>query len=177
MAFWDRGRARHLLTNVPVHRHFRILLTAFALTTAATPVGAQKAPGHDHGLLLLPNAQYGTPLKTSVGLGLFFETSDDGQLLSGAIVEGAAGQGGIRGAFGLQRFLEYIGLDVRAVVHRTWSSPRGASADSTYLGGEMGLTIAYVRLSLGFARRVAGPSGEKATIKTWTAGMQIPIWR
>jgi len=170
-----------------VRQQLRIVLIALALAAGATPAFAQKAPGHDHGLLFLPNAQFGTPLALSGGLGVFFELADDGELLSGLIAEGGAGQGGYRASFGYQSFLEYLGLDFRGVFHRTWSSPRGASADSAYVGGEVGLTILYVRLSLGVAHRIFGvhPPGEpnsdafreKATIKTWTAGVVVPLWR
>lgn len=160
-----------------VPRQLRVLLVAFATTLVASPAFAQIAPGHDHGLLFLPHGEFGTPLQVSGGLGVFFELADDGELLSGLIAEGGAGQGGARGSFGYQSFLEYLGLDFRGVVHRTWSSPRGASADSTYAGAEVGLTIVYVRLSLGFAHRVAGASGEKSNIKTWTAGVVVPLWR
>jgi len=164
-----------------------MLLIALVAAVVATPAFAQKAPGHDHGLLFLPNAQFGTPLALSAGLGVFFELADDGELLQGLVAEGGVGQGGWRGAFGYQSFLEYLSLDFRGVLHGTWQSPRGASSDSTYVGGEVGLTILYVRLSLGVAHRIIGapPPGfpnsdafhESATIKTWTAGVVIPIWR
>ena len=159
---------------------WRILRTLFAaavLSIAACPAFAQTAPRQDHGLLFLPHGEFGTPLALSGGLGVFFETSDDGELLRGFIADGGVGQGGISASFGYQSFIEYMGLDLRAVTHRTLWSPRGASEDSTYLGGEIGLTIAFVRLSIGGAHRISGATGEKATIKTWSAGVVVPLWR
>lgn len=132
---------------------------------------------HQHGPLFLPAVQYGAPLRISGGLAVYFETKVDGDFTSGPIVEGSAGQGGVRASFGFASFLEYLGLDARGVVYRTVAHPRGASADSTYLGGEAGLTIAYVRASLGVAQRVAGPGGEHGTILTWTVAVHVPLSR
>lgn len=151
------------------------LTAAVAMLTLATSAYAQ-APAHkDHGPLFLPGVQYGTPLKLSAGLGVYFETGYDDDFTHGLIVEGSAGQGGVRASFGLAGFLEYVGLDARAVVHRTFHEPRGASADSTYLGGEAGLTIAYVRASIGVGQRIAGGSGEHGTILTWSVGVHVPL--
>ena len=140
-------------------------------------VAAAQTPAHDHGPLFLPGVHYGAPLEIAGGLAVYFETKVDGDFTSGLIVEGSGGQGGVRASFGVASFLEYMGLDARAVVHRTAAHPRGASADSTYLGGEAGLTIAYVRASLGVAQRIAGPDGEHGTILTWTVGVHVPLGR
>jgi hypothetical protein len=147
------------------------VIATLALATSAYA----QTPPHDHGPLFLPGVQYGTPLKIAAGLAVYFETSADGDFTKGFIVEAGAGQGGVRASFGLASFLEYMGLDARGVVHRTFAHPRGASSESTYLGGEAGLTIAYVRLSLGVAQRIAGPSGEDRTILTWTVGVHVPL--
>jgi hypothetical protein len=40
---------------------------------------------------------------------------------------------------------------------------------------EAGLSIAYVRVSAGVARRLSGPSAPDATIATWTTGVQFPF--
>ena len=151
-----------------------VALLALALPLAAA---AQPSPAHDHGPLFLPGVHYGAPLEIAGGLAVYFETRVDGDFTSGLIVEGSAGQGGARLSFGVASFLEYLGLDARGVVHRTVAHPRGASADSTYLGGEAGLTIAYVRASVGVAQRITGPAGEHGTILTWTVGVHVPLGR
>lgn len=147
------------------------VLGAAIITTLLLPGAAQA-----EGILFLPSVQFGTPLKTSAGLGIFIATKvEGGDRTAGLIVEGSAGQGGVRGSFGRASYIEYMGLDLRGVFQRTGSSPRGASARASYVGAEAGLTIAYVRLSIGVGQRVAGPDGEHRTILTWTAGIQIPI--
>ena len=93
---------------------------------------------------------------------------------------GSAGAGGFRVAAGgaalaLEGPFLTTGFDALFTVSRTGHTPRGAAADSTYLGGEAGLIIMSVRLSAGVAHRVAGASGSKATIFTWNVGVQIPL--
>lgn len=62
------------------------------------------------------------------------------------------------------------------MVIRTWNNPRGASANSTYLGGEVGWGL-LLRFSVGFATRIAGPATDDDTIITWGVGLEIPVWR
>jgi hypothetical protein len=150
-----------------------------AVCAFAAPVHAQETQPASKPLqvMLLPSVQYGAPLKWSGGLAVFLPTAVEGGFRTrGYIVEGSVGQGGARGSFGFVSYLESFGLDGRAVVHRTRSSPRGASSNATYIGVEGGASFAYVRASVGIARRVSGASGSDATIPTWTAGVQIPIW-
>lgn len=126
-------------------------------------------------VLLLPAVQYGAPLRLSGGLSVFVPLGETGTMFrQGLIVEGSAGRAGGRASIGLARFIEAFGLDGRAVVTRTWSSPLDAATDSTYGGIEAGLSIAYVRVSAGVARRIAGASGPDATIFTWGAAFQLP---
>ena len=126
-------------------------------------------------VLFLPGIQYGAPLRTSGGLAVFVPVGERGtSRRQGVIVEGSGGQGGVRVSAGLARFVEAFGLDGRLVVNRTWSSPLGASPDSTYGGLEAGLSIAYVRLSVGVSHRVSGASGPDGTILTWGAAFQLP---
>jgi hypothetical protein len=49
-----------------------------------------------------------------------------------------------------------------------------ADAHASYAGVETGMTIAYVRLSIGASHRLTG-SGAKPNIFTWSAALQIPI--
>lgn len=152
-----------------------------SLLALALSLAGPQVPGHDPphlGPMFLPAVSYGTPLRLSAGLSVFLPAVDlPGGRRDGFIVEAAAGQGGARLAFGHARFLEYVGVDARLVAARTWDSPRGASAKSTYGGVEAGLTLAYVRVSAGVARRLAGPDGPDKTIFTWSAGFQYPIPR
>lgn len=159
---------------------FRCKISVIALATCVFTGVAhaqQKAQGDpSDGLLFLPGAQYGTPMQTSAGLAMFVPTSDPSRARRGGfLVEGSAGQGGARVSAGPAAFLEYAGLDTRAVLSRMWTSPRGATPHSTYAGLEAGITIAYVRLSAGVAHRIAGAPGPHATIFTWGAGLQFPF--
>ena len=149
----------------------------FAAATAILPgFGAQPAP--DLSVMFLPAVQFEAPGRITAGLSVFIPThAEGGERRDGWIVEARAGQSGGRLAFGRQGYLEYFGLDARAFVSRTWKRPLNASTDSTYVGAEGGMTIAYVRVALGIAQRVAGPSGDHRTVLTWSAGVHIPLFR
>jgi hypothetical protein len=149
------------------------LLLALALPFAqAKPAPAPGAPYY----LVLPSISYGAPLRTSASVALFRSNPNprQEQLIDGWIAEGGAGRGGVRFSAGYASFLEYLGLDLRGAVTRTFGSPRSATPRSTYAGVEGGITIAYARFTVGIARRLGG-SGDKAAIFSWTAGVQIPI--
>ena len=144
------------------------LIGAAALFACARVAGAQA--------LFIPAVQYGDPLRISGGLAVFVPVGETGTFFrQGVVVEGGAGQGGARISGGVARFLEDFGLDARAVLSRTWSSPRHASPDSTYGGLEAGLSFAYVRVSAGVAHRISGPpEPDDATILTWGVALQLP---
>jgi len=150
------------------------LVALFALAGAA--YAQQPAQPHaSSDVLFLPAVQYGGPLRISGGLAVFVPIGDRGtSRRQGVVIEGSGGQGGARLSAGLARFIEAFGLDARAVLNRTWSSPLGASPDSTYGGLEAGLSIAYVRVSVGVAHRISGASGPDATILTWGVALQLP---
>lgn len=154
-----------------------IALAMCALTGTAHAQQKAQADSSDD-WLFLAGAQYGTPMRLSAGLAVFVPTGDPRRALrEGFIVEGSAGQGGARVSAGLARFLEYVGLDARAVLSRTSTSPRGGTPNSTYGGLEAGITIAYVRVSAGVAHRIPGAPGPNATIFAWGAGVQCPfVW-
>jgi hypothetical protein len=63
-------------------------------------------------------------------------------------------------------------------VTRTFSSPRGGTGRSTYVGLEVGY-VSLGRVSIGVARQVDGPSDRRDTILTWGVGVQVPygFWR
>lgn len=98
----------------------------------------------------------------------------------GLEVEASAGVGGARLALGRASFFGGEGdpilivVDILVGLTRTWNSPDRASSDSTYVGLEYGMMGLAVRVSAGVAHRVAGPEGPKATIFTWSVGMQAP---
>ncbi|TAK13402.1 MAG: hypothetical protein EPO35_10375 [Acidobacteria bacterium] len=127
--------------------------------------------------LILAGVQYGAPMRTSASVALFMSRSLNKTYprIEGWLVEAGAGQGGGRISVGHAGFLEYLGLDLRGVLSRTWNSPRAATPKATYGGLEAGMTILYVRVSAGVARRLAGPAGDHATIFTWSGAIQIPI--
>ena len=126
-----------------------IAAAAFVVAAAATahaqdPAPAPKPPAP----LFIPGIQYGAPLKISGGLAVYLPAREEGGFRSeGWIVEGSAGQAGARGSFGVARFLEYLGLDARAVLHRTW----------------------------GVAHRLSGSTAGEATMFSWSVGVQYPF--
>jgi hypothetical protein len=166
-----------------------VLLTAFvALRLAlATPAFGQSAPVRfDHPVALV-GAQYGAPTRWFGSAGVLIApprpfqpgTAPDSSR-AGLVVTGGAGAGGYRfasGVTGLALEGPYLttGFDGLFTVTRTNHSPRGAAADSTYLGGEIGVVLMSVRLSAGAAHRTSGTNSGKATIFTWSVGVQIPL--
>ena len=152
------------------------MLHASVVAALLTMPAAQPAP--DLSPMFLPSVQFEAPGRLTAGLSVFLPTRDEpGSGRDGWIVEARAGQSGGRLAFGRAGYLEYLGLDARAFVGRTWRDPLNASPDSTYVGAEGGLSIAYVRVAVGVAQRVAGPSGSKGTVLTWSAGLQLPLFK
>ena len=139
---------------------------------------APALPQPDKAIMFLPAVQFEAPSRITAGLSVFFPTKvEPGPRSEGYIVEARAGQRGGRVSFGRVGYLEYLGLDTRVFVGRTWGDPLNASTDSTYAGVEGGMTIAYVRVAVGVARRVSGPSGPHGTVFTWSAGVHLPIFR
>ena len=165
----------------------RVLGLAAALLGVAAPALAQRASARlDHPVLLV-GGQYGAPTRLTGTAGLLiarprpFEsgTAPDSSR-AGLVLTVGAGTGGFRVAAGatalaLEGPMLTTGLDALVTLSRTADSPRGATGESTYIGGEVGLVLMSVRLSAGVARRTAGASGPKATIFTWSVGVQIPL--
>ena len=74
--------------------------------------------------------------------------------------------------------LTYFGHDIMATWFRTkpWSTVSGGRTQATYVGGEVGFTLPYIpltRMSLGAARRVAGPQEVDRTIFAWGIGVSL----
>ena len=161
-----------------------VILLAAMLVSVAAPAVAQPGSGHP---VLLIGGQYGAPAGLSGTAGVLIAppkaltpgTSPDSSR-AGLVLKGGAGTGGFGVAAGatalaLEGPFLTTGFDALFTISRTGHSPRGAAADSTYAGVEAGLVIMSVRLSAGVAHRVAGLPGPKATIFTWSAGVQIPL--
>jgi hypothetical protein len=151
----------------------RILARAAATILAITCLcPATLQAGDFHALLV--DANYVKPVRWNVGGSLFF-SRDDAEPSEGGtviVVGGSVGRSGMQ-VWGGAAQPPYG--DFRAVVTRTWDSPRGASANSTYVGGEIGFGL-YGRFSVGYAKRVSGPSTGDDHIVTWGVGLQIPVW-
>ena len=140
------------------------------------PAPAQ--PQRDLSIMFLPAVQFEAPARLTAGVSVFFPTkAEPGPRREGWMAEARAGQSGGRVAFGRAGYLEYFGLDTRVFVGRTWGEPLNASPDSTYAGVEGGVTVAYVRVALGVAQRLSGPSGKHGTVITWSAGLHVPLFR
>ena len=136
--------------------------------------------------LVLVGAGYAAPTRWTGGVGLLIplrkprENGDLGDLQDhrGLQVEASAGVDGARISIGPA----FVGKppagpvlfagDVLAGFTRTWNSSHRATAESSYVGLEGGVTLLMVRLSAGIAHRVGGPEGPNATILTWSLGMQ-----
>ncbi len=130
---------------------------------------------------------YGSPERAAAHLGVSFGDAVPGAgtegfaMGSGTIVEAAVGFGA--GTFGIGRSLVILTeeksvrvlADFKAVVTRTWDEPRSASANSTYLGVEGGLSVAFVRFTMGVAKRLEDRSAGDDWLYRWGLGIQIRI--
>lgn len=153
-----------------------VVMTCASVT--ATHAGDAAPATRSSGSIYSAVVQYGVPSRTSAGVMVFIPTAVQGGFRSsGFIADGLVGESGGRLSIGRVTAVEYLGLDLRAVLTRTWASPRGASADATYAGAEVGASIAYVRVSAGVIRRVAGTPGPRATAGAWSIGLQLPLKR
>lgn len=126
---------------------------------------------------LLFDANYAKPVRWNVGASLFLSNDDveNSEGGSGIIVGGSVGAGGVQ-VWGGKALLGDVGtIDFRAVVARTWAHPRGASANSTYVGGEVGWGLG-ARFSVGYAKHIGGPSTDDGHMITWGVGLEIPVW-
>jgi hypothetical protein len=155
------------------------ILAAIVILAVATNAHAQRPePNRDTAPLYFVSGQYGQPLRLAGSFAVLLPLGrEQYPIRQGVLLDGGAGQGGARAAAGVGRFLEYAGLDGRVVLSRTWGSPLSASNHSTYGGVEGGLTVWYVRVSAGAARRISGPPAGSATMLTWAAAFQYPFAR
>jgi len=162
-----------------------VLIAALMVLVAARTSSAQTISSDDAAKLgagqfraLFVDANYTKPVRFNFGGSLFFSHEDVGNSDggSGTIVGGSVGRGGMQ-IWGGKALLTDVGsADFRGVITRTWDNPRSASPNSTYVGGEVGWGLG-LRLSVGYAKRISGPSNGDGHIVTWGLGMEIPIWR
>jgi len=123
---------------------------------------------------LMLDLNYSTPLEWTVGAAFYRSNQfwDEGG-------RGLVG-GGRLGKHGMQAWGGWAGLggpsnvDARGVLTRTWESPLGASANSMYLGGEVGWSH-LCRFSAGYAKRIDGPSTSHGHIVTLGIGVELPL--
>jgi hypothetical protein len=127
----------------------------------------------------------GTPERTAARVGISFgddipsEAGEGFALGSGRVVEAALGMGGA--SLGLGRSMLIlteasslrVHADVKAVATRTWDRPRGASPQATYLGVEGGLSVSFVRFTMGVSKRLESKASGANVLFTWGAGLQI----
>lgn len=130
-------------------------------------------------------ASFGTPDRAAAHLGVSFgrdipTEADDGIAMgSGPVVEAVLGAGGARVGVGRSFLLlteetsVRVFADLKVVGRRTWDRPRGASAHASYLGVEGGLSVAFVRFTVGVARRLEDRPRGARTLVTWGIGTQI----
>ncbi len=130
---------------------------------------------------------FGSPERAAGHLGLSFGEDVPGAgtegfaMGSGTIVEATAGLGA--GTFGIGRSMVILTeeksvrvlADLKAIVSRSWDEPRSASPNSTYLGVEGGLSVSFVRFTLGVSKRLEERIKGDDWLFHWGAGIQIRI--
>jgi hypothetical protein len=162
-----------------------LMAAAMALgivTGNAAPAQAQNSSDGESNLLLF-GVHYGAPERLSGSISGVFpygRPRDAGTVTATALeIRGCVGLGGYGVGIG-PRWLLYgpFGPEAMLTVTRTFSSPRRAVGQSTYVGLEIGYQV-LGRVSIGFARQVDGPSDRRDTTLTWSVGLQIPygFWR
>ena len=143
-----------------MRRWIPVVLLALPLALAPAPARAGTFPYW--GLL------FGTPERATAHVGVSFGddipsgASEGFALGTGPVVEASIGLGA--GKIGIGRSILILILteekslrvygDLKAVATRTWDKPRGASAHGTYLGVEGGLSVSFVRFTMGVSKRL-----------------------
>ena len=130
---------------------------------------------------------YGSPERAAAHLGVSFGADVPGAGIegfamgSGTMVEATVGMGA--GTFGIGKSLVILTeekslrvlADLKAIASRTWDEPRAASANSTYLGVEGGLSVAFVRFTLGVSKRLEERTQGDEWLYHWGVGIQVRI--
>jgi hypothetical protein len=130
---------------------------------------------------------YGSPERWAGHVGLSFGDDVPGSGIegfafgTGTVLETTVGVGA--GSFGIGKSLVLLTeekhlravADLKGIVTRTWNEPRAASADSTYLGVEGGLSVTFVRFTLGVTKRIEERTRGDEWMYHWGVGIQIRI--
>jgi hypothetical protein len=153
--------------NLPV-------LARAAMVAAITGLSAPTLHADDGNALLL-DANYSKVLRWTFGGALFLSHDLGSEGGVGTIIGGSVGKNGMQ-VWGGRKLLGFGGADFRAVLTRTWDKPSGASANSSYVGGEVGFGGLVGRLSVGYAKRIAGSSTGAGHVVTWGIGMEVPLF-
>ncbi len=120
-------------------------------------VRAQDLPGTTADPRVSPSIglHYGGPIRTSLALGLLIDVNE--QRNESLVVAGELGQQGNELSVGIQKMRGQFGsgFSLRAVALRTHDEPWNASPNTTYVGTEAHLMIAFgVGGRIGYLRRV-----------------------
>lgn len=156
-------------------------LLAVGLTLGLLPSAARAGTFPYWGL------SFGTPERAAAHAGVSFGHGIPGAgtegfaMGSGTIVEAAIGTGA--GTLGIGRSMVILTeeksvrvlADLKAIVSRTWDEPRSASANSTCLGVEGGLSVAFVRFTMGVSKRLEDQPAGDDWLYHWGLGIQIRI--
>ena len=141
-------------------------------------------PPPDPRPIFLAGARKSGPLGGSATVGILFplkpvkQGTDHGSSFwahRGVLIEAAAGNDGFELAAGwgqrwkLRRGPALYGQDILATAFRRQTD----TGNATYVGGEAGLTMLTLRMSVGAATRVDGPVDAARTIFTWGIGFHI----
>ena len=161
----------------------------FAVSAQATTKATQSKPEFPR-FMFAPQVHYGAPLEAAAGAALFVPTKawtcGDGFCgAPGVEVQAIAGIGGWRVGGGVTTIAFPFWADALVTVTRTGSAPRRASPESTYLGGEAGVSFPVwvkgrsfvsVHPSLGVARRIdgVGASADRTNL-TWNVGAVLML--
>ncbi len=147
-----------------------------------TPPAKPGPPVPEKRPLFLAGVRTSGPLEKSATVGLLIPLrplergTDFGSNLfafRGVLLEAAGGPEGFEVAAGWGRRYRsargpaLFGQDVLATAFRK------TTTDTTYVGGEAGITTFGLRVSVGAATRVAGPLESDRTIFTWGIGFHI----
>jgi len=167
------------MTTVSTRRIPVLLLPALLLLAAPSPARAGAFPYW--------GLSYGSPERWAGHIGMSFGGDVPGggvegvALGTGTVVEATIGLGA--GTFGIGKSLVVLTeekhvrvvTDLKAILSRTWDEPRAASANSTYVGAEGGLSVSFVRFTLGVSKRLEERVEGDEWLYHWGVGIQVRI--
>jgi hypothetical protein len=127
---------------------------------------------------LLVGGGYEAPTRITGDVGLqWWRGGDNPSESRGFLVVGGIGKSGVKISAGAYGRDEWAGIDMRGVVIRTWADPLWATSNSTYAGAEVGVTMLWLRFSVGVLRRIGGPEPHRPALKCgieWQYPIPLP---